>query len=149
MIHSRACWAAANSVAGRLPSRVLRALLGDLEGDDVLALHRLADDDQLGDVGVVGGDLFELLLEAAGPAVRAEDRVALGGEARRHLGRRLAVDLLQLEVDALVGELVRLLTADHDLDIELATAAGTTPMSRGSMPDARSVSSSRRSSVPT
>ena len=137
-------------MAGRLPSRVLPALLGDLEGDDVLALHGLADDDQLRDVGVVGGDLFELLLDAAGPSVRAEDRVALGGEARRQLGRRLTVDLLQLEVDALVGELVRLLSADHDLDVELAAGGGgTTPMSRGSMPDARSVSSSRRSSLPT
>ena len=93
--------------------------MGDLEGDDVLALHRLADDDQLGDVGMGGGDLFELLLEATWSAVRAEDRVARSGEARRHLCRRLAVDLLELEVDALVGEVVGLLAADHDLDVEL------------------------------
>ena len=107
-------------MAGRRPSRVWLARRRDLDGDDVLPVHRLADRDQLDDVGVVGGELLELLFEAAGAGVRSEDLVARGGLLRGQLGHRLAVDLLQLEVDALVGELRRLVLAEDDLDISLA-----------------------------
>ena len=107
-------------------------------------------DDQLGDVGMGGGDLFELLLEATWSAVRPEDRVARRGEARRHLCRRLAVDLLELEVDALVGELVGLLAAPtrprRRVDRRMRRHGRDVARS---MPEARSVSSWRRSSVPT
>ena len=106
---------------GRAPA--VAGLVGparDLDGDDVLPVHRLADRHELDDVGVVGRDLLELLLEAAGAAVRSEDLVARGGLLRGQLGHRLAVDLLQLEVDALVGELRRLVLAQDDLDVGLA-----------------------------
>lgn len=96
----------------------------DPERDDVLALDGLADHDQLGDVRVVGGDLLELLLEVAGPAVGAEDGVARLRQAGGHLGGGLAVDLLQLEVDALVGQRFGLVAADDDLDVELTASRG-------------------------
>ena len=56
---------------------------GHLEGDDVLALHRLADRDQLGDVRMLGGELLELVLQAARRTVGPEHLIAVGGRVRR------------------------------------------------------------------
>ena len=96
----------------------------DLDGDDVLAVHRLADGDQLDDVGVVGRDLLELLLDAAGAAVGPVDLEALGGLEGGQLGGRLPVDLLQLEIDTLVGEFRGLVLAEDDLDLGLTVGGG-------------------------
>ena len=68
-------------VERRRPAAVTDAagVPGHLEGDDVLALHRLADRDQLGDVRMLGGELLELVLQAARRAVGPEHRAAACG----------------------------------------------------------------------
>ena len=96
----------------------------DLDGDDVLPVHRLADRDQLDDVGVVGRELLVLLLEPAGAAVGSEDLVARSRLAGGQLGDRLAVDLLELEVDALLDQVGGLIVAEDDLDVGLAVGGG-------------------------
>ena len=60
---------------------------GHLEGDDVGALHCLADRDQLGDVRMLGGEFLEFVVQSARCGVGAKDLVAGRGVRRGGLGR--------------------------------------------------------------
>ncbi len=75
----------AADVERRRPAAVTDAagVPGHLEGDDVLAPHRLADRDELGDVRIFGSELLELVLQAARRTVGPEHLVAVCGRGRR------------------------------------------------------------------
>ncbi len=98
---------------GRLVSVLgLSGVLGDLEGEDVLALDGPADGDDLGEPRVLLGGAQDLLLEAALAAVRAEHPVAGGLGAGQALGRDLALG----ELHTLGGEVRGLAAGEEQLD---------------------------------
>lgn len=90
----------------------LLRVLGQFEREDVLAVHGLADGDDLGEAGVGPGGREDLLLEAAASAVRPEH--ALGGLV--HAGLGLGGQGVLGELDALPFELLGLLVGEVDLD---------------------------------
>jgi hypothetical protein len=98
---------------------VVPRALADLHRENVLAVDGLADSDGLGDRRVVGGGLLELRLDAAFAGVLLVDLVAIGRQRIRLLGRGLAVHLLGLHLDALLGQLLGLPRADDRLDPHL------------------------------
>ena len=108
---------------GALAVRHLVGVLGDLQGDDVLALMGLADGHELGDPRVRRGHLLELLLQPAGARVVPEDLEPVGRERGRALRRRHAVDALGAHLHALAAQLVSLATAQDRLDAHGALAA--------------------------
>ena len=91
----------AADVERRRPAAVTDAagVPGHLEGDDVLALHRLADRDELGDVRMFGGELLELVLQAARRTVGPEHLVAVRGRDRPVLRRRPEASHQQAHAD--------------------------------------------------
>jgi hypothetical protein len=107
---------------------------GDLEGDQVLPLHRAADRGQPGDVRVVGGQALELVPQAARPAVGTEHAVRGRGAGRRPRHG------LGPQGDAVAGERVRLPGGQDDLDrgrrragaagVAGATSCTSTPAAR-------------------
>lgn len=92
--------------------RGLLRVLGQFEGEDVLAAHGLAEGDDLGEARVLLAGAEDLLLQAAAAAVGAEH--SLGGrvEAVFRPGRKGVLG----EPDALLAELLRLLVGEVDLD---------------------------------
>ena len=88
-------------VERRRPAAVTEAagVPGHLEGDDVLALHRLADRDELGDARMLRGELLELVLQAARRTVGPEHPVAVCGRDRPGLGRRPEASHQQAHAD--------------------------------------------------
>jgi hypothetical protein len=100
---------------------------GDLDGEDRLAEQRGADLDELDDVAVIGRQLAQLVGDAAGLGVAAEDvvvrvRAVAAGEPRdlrRELRQRLLV-----EVDALGLELGGRGRGERELDLLLAGRVG-------------------------
>ncbi|MFD0458915.1 hypothetical protein ACFQ2H_29910 [Streptomyces violaceoruber] len=87
-------------------------MLGELERQDVLAVDRLADGDDLGEAGVLLGGAQDLLAQAAAAAVRAED--AVGGALDPLLG--LGGQGVLGEVDALLPQRAGLLPGEVQLD---------------------------------
>lgn len=90
----------------------LLGVLGELEREDVLALDRLADGDDLGEAGVLLGGPQDLLLEASAAAVRPEHPVGRGLHAVLGLGREGVLG----ERDALLLQLLRLVVGEVHLD---------------------------------
>lgn len=90
----------------------LLRVLGQLEREDVLAVHGLADGDELGEAGVGLGGGEELLLEPAASAVRPEH--ALGGLLDPCFG--LGGQGVLGELDTLLLEFLSLLVGQVDLD---------------------------------
>ena len=80
-------------------------VLGDLEGDDVLALAGLADHDQLGQAAVFGGQRGHLVLDAAGLGVGAEHVVERVRRVAAGLGLGGRLPLARLARGDLVGDL--------------------------------------------
>ncbi len=108
----------------RLAAVLLAGVLRDLESDELPALDRAAEDDQLRDARVVPRDRVELRAMAVGTVVVAPDVEAVhcleGGE----LPRADAVLVLEHpDVDALLPQRGELVVVEHDLELDLPAAA--------------------------
>ncbi len=98
----------------------LRGVLADLDGEDVLALARLACLHELGELGVRAGGGDHVVADAAVLAVGLEDVVPARRLAGHQRARLDPVDLLELQRHTLGAELGGLLRRQHDLDLGLA-----------------------------
>ncbi len=104
----------------RLLAVALIGVLGDLQHEDVGAVDRLADVDELRDAPVLARRLLEVLLQAVRAEVLAKHLVSLGGERGGALGDGLAVDLLGPQDDAVLAQRGDLPAVEHGLQMHLS-----------------------------
>ena len=130
---------------GALAVTHVAGVVGHLEPEDLAALQRPAERDELRDVAVVARDLVQLVADPAVLVPRAPDVEAVGGLLGGELlHRQPALHARQRGVDAVLGQPVAL-TLRHD---EVHLDAAGPPSARGTRSPGPRASSDHRPGPP-